>query len=140
MISARLIMLAGGLQRLAKFPASTVQLLGAEKAMFRAKKENQRKPKHGAIFMHPLIHGAPYWRRGKVARMMAGKASIAARVDYNHGENIGEALRSEMERKALDIAKRYPEAPKRERPQTERPHEKGRERPRADRQPRRHSY
>jgi nucleolar protein 56 len=56
LIGARLIALAGGMQRMAMMPASTIQLLGAEKALFRFKKEGGRPPKHGVIFQHPSIN------------------------------------------------------------------------------------
>jgi nucleolar protein 56 len=112
LIGARLIALAGSLQKLSKLPSSTVQILGAEKAMFRSKTEKTRKPKHGVIFMHPMIRSAPHWRRGNIARALAGKASIAAKVDFFEGEFIGDSLHKELEKKVEDITRRYPEAPK----------------------------
>ena len=84
-LAARLISLSGGLARLAKLPASTVQLLGAEKAMFMHLRSGKRPPKHGIIFQHPWINRAPYWQRGKVARSLGGKISIACKVDYLQG-------------------------------------------------------
>jgi nucleolar protein 56 len=113
LVGARLISLAGNLEKLSRLPSSTVQILGAEKAMFRSKKEHTKKPKHGVIFIHPLIRTAPYWRRGNIARAMAGKASIAAKVDFHKGEFIGETLRSELEKKVRSINERYPKAPTR---------------------------
>ena len=79
-LSARMISLAGGLHRLASLPSSTVQLLGAEKAMFRHLKTGKRPPKHGVIYQHPDVHRAPYWQRGNIARALAGKVSIAAKM------------------------------------------------------------
>ena len=93
-LGARLISLAGGLGRLTKLPSSTVQLLGAEKAMFLHLRSGKAPPKHGIIFQYPAIHRAPYWQRGKVARTLAGKALIAAKVDFYHGEFVGEKLRN----------------------------------------------
>src|SRR5919206_1304734 len=81
-VGARIIAKAGSLARLATFPASTIQVLGAEKALFRALKTGARPPKHGILFQHPLIHSAPKWQRGKIARAIASKVAIAARIDY----------------------------------------------------------
>src|SRR5690349_3960996 len=81
-VGARIIAKAGSLSRLAILPASTIQVLGAEKALFRALKTGTRPPKHGLIFQHPLIHSAPKWQRGKIARAIASKVAIAARIDY----------------------------------------------------------
>jgi nucleolar protein 56 len=114
-LGARLISLAGGLGRLAKLPSSTVQLLGAEKAMFLHLRSGKAPPKHGIIFQHPAVHKAPYWQRGKVARSLASKAAIAARVDFYKGEFIGDRLAEEMERRVQEIKDKYPEPPKKER-------------------------
>jgi nucleolar protein 56 len=70
LLGARLLALAGGLLNLAKLPASTIQVLGAEKALFRSLKTKARPPKHGIIFQHPLIHDAKRWQRGKIARAL----------------------------------------------------------------------
>jgi len=112
LVGARLISLAGSLERLARLPSSTVQILGAEKAMFRSKKENAKQPKHGVIFVHPFIRTAPHWRRGKIARALAGKASIAAKVDFNKGEFVGDSLKADLERKVESINQRYPSQPR----------------------------
>jgi nucleolar protein 56 len=108
LIGARLISLTGGLERLAKLPASTVQLLGAEKALFKHLKENARPPKHGVIFQHPMIHRAPQWQRGKIARAFAAKLSIAAKMDWNKGRFIGPELEAGLNKRVEDIKKRYP--------------------------------
>jgi nucleolar protein 56 len=110
-IGARLISLTGGLSRLAKVSSSTIQLLGAEKALFRHLREGGRPPKHGIIFQHPLIHNAPQWQRGKIARAFAGKIAIAAKIDYNRGEFIGEELSVALNRRIEEIRKKYPVAP-----------------------------
>src|ERR671910_663191 len=84
-VGARMIAKAGSLQRLATLPASTIQILGAEKALFRSLKTGANPPKHGMLFQHPLIHAAPKWQRGKIARAIAAKVAIAARIDaYRH--------------------------------------------------------
>ena len=115
-LSARLISLAGGLGRLASLPSSTVQLMGAEKAMFRHLKSGKRPPKHGVLYQHPSVHTAPYWQRGKIARSLAGKALIAAKIDSCDGEYKGDILVSEFEKRVADVKRRYPEPPKRAAP------------------------
>ena len=97
LITAKLISHAGGLMSLAKMPASTVQLLGAEKALFRHLKTGARPPKYGIIFQHPLIAKAKKEDRGRAARVLADKISIAARVDAFKGKFIGDKLKNELE-------------------------------------------
>jgi nucleolar protein 56 len=63
-------------------PSSTIQILGAEKAIFRAIKTGARPPKHGVIFQHVLVHESPKWQRGRIARALASKIAIAARIDF----------------------------------------------------------
>jgi len=106
-IGARLISLAGGLTNLARMPASTLQILGAEKALFRALRSRARPPKHGVIYQYPDIRGVPKWQRGKVARALAGKLSIAARVDAMSGEFIGEKLVADLKARISDIKTKY---------------------------------
>jgi len=113
-IGARLISLSGGLTRLAGMPTSTVQLLGAEKAMFRHLKDGSRPPKHGIIFQHPKIHKAPYWQRGKIARTLAGRISLAAKADFYSDRDLSSELVAHMDRRIEEIRKRYPGPPKRE--------------------------
>ena len=96
-LGAKLIQKAGSLRRMAMMPASTIQVLGAEKAMFRALKSNARPPKHGLLFQHPYVHGAPRGRRGSRARSLAAKLAIAARADVFSGEFIAEDLRRQLE-------------------------------------------
>ncbi len=84
-IGARMIAKVGGLDRLATLPASTIQVLGAEKALFRSLRTGTRPPKHGILFQHPLVHSAPRWQRGKIARVIASKVALAARVDLYSG-------------------------------------------------------
>jgi nucleolar protein 56 len=96
-LALRLVVLAGGLDKLAKMPSSTVQMLGAEKALFRHLKGKGSSPKHGIIFSHDLVQKAPHELRGKVARMVAAKLSLAARVDYFSKDDRGEKMRKELE-------------------------------------------
>jgi len=110
-LSARLISIAGSLENLAKMPASTLQVLGAEKALFRSLKTGARPPKHGVIFQNTAIHQSPRWQRGKIARALSGKLSIASRVDAFGGEFIGEKLRDNVTKKVDEIKERYKTAP-----------------------------
>lgn len=111
LLGARLIALAGGLTNLAKLPASTVQILGAEKALFRSLRTGARPPKHGIIFQHSLIHKAKRWQRGKVARALAGKLTIAARVDAFSGKYMGDKLKVYLEKRIEEIKEKYGEPP-----------------------------
>lgn len=98
-IAARLIELGKGLKHLALLPASTVQLLGAEKALFRHLKTGSRSPKYGVIINHPLIQTAKRDKRGKAARMLADKLSLCARLDYFKGEFKAPDYRKDLEGK-----------------------------------------
>ncbi|MBM3897202.1 MAG: hypothetical protein FJ358_01555 [Thaumarchaeota archaeon] len=109
-IGARLIAKAGGLARLAKLPSSTIQVLGAEKALFRALKTGSRPPKHGILFQHEQVHGAPKWQRGKIARSLASKIAIAARVDMFRGEKQ-EGIESKFAKRLEEIREKYKEPP-----------------------------
>jgi nucleolar protein 56 len=100
MIGAKLIALAGSLSRLSSMPSGTVQLLGAETALFRhLRNPRARPPKHGIIFNHLLLQRAPKNLRGKAARTLADKISIGAKVDFFRGEYVGDALYAEVEKK-----------------------------------------
>ena len=81
LVGARLIAHAGSLMNLAKHPASTVQILGAEKALFRALKAKKDTPKYGLIYHASLVGQAGQKNKGKMARMVAAKAALATRVD-----------------------------------------------------------
>lgn len=98
-IGARLIELGKGLKNLALLPASTIQLLGAEKALFRHLKTGSRSPKFGVIFAHQLIQGAKTKEKGKVSRSLADKLSLCARLDYFKGEFKAPQFRKELEDK-----------------------------------------
>jgi len=80
LIGARLISLAGSLKRLAELPSSTIQVLGAEKALFRHIKTGAKPPKFGVIFAHPDIQNAE--EKSKAARKLSAKISIAVKKDY----------------------------------------------------------
>lgn len=85
-LATRLIALAGGLESLAKKPSGTVQVLGAEDALFAHLRGNAPPPKHGVIYTHEAVRGTHPDHRGSAARALAGKLTIAARVDHYSGE------------------------------------------------------
>jgi len=85
LVAARLLSHAGGLKELSRMPASGIQVLGARTALFAHIRTNAPSPKHGIIFQHRRVHNAPRETRGKVARVLAGKLAIAARLDYYRG-------------------------------------------------------
>lgn len=113
LLAARLVSLAGGVRDLAGLPASTVQLLGAEKALFRHLRDHKRPPKHGVLFQHPWVHRAPRWQRGAIARAFAGKLAIAARADAYTRRFIADDLRAQLERTIAGIRERRAEKPAR---------------------------
>lgn len=99
-IGARLISHAGSLTNLAKYPASTVQILGAEKALFRALKTKGNTPKYGLIFHSTFIGRAQLKNKGRISRYLANKCSIASRIDCFSEESttiFGEKLRDQVE-------------------------------------------
>jgi nucleolar protein 56 len=85
-LAARLISLAGGLENLAKKPSGTIQVLGAEDALFAHLRGHAPSPKHGIIYTHDAVRGTHPDERGSAARALAGKLAIAARVDHYSGE------------------------------------------------------
>jgi nucleolar protein 56 len=99
MIAARLLAFAGSLKRLILFPASTIQTLGAEKAMFRHLKTGDRPPKYGIIVLHPLVNAMKRSDKGHVARSLASKISLAAKIDYFGTDDYrGYEMREELEK------------------------------------------
>jgi nucleolar protein 56 len=106
LIGARLIALAGGIQKMAMMPASTIQILGAEKALFRFKKEGGRPPKHGVIFQHQTLNSAPKTQRGKIARLLAIKISTAIKADAFTKRNIANELQEDIKKRLQEIRKK----------------------------------
>ncbi|RLF47600.1 MAG: hypothetical protein DRN29_02050 [Thermoplasmata archaeon] len=102
-IAARLIAHAGGIEKLATLPAGTIQLLGAEKALFRHIKDGSLPPKHGVIFQHEMINRAPRNKRGKIARLLATKIAIAAKADAFTRNYIADDLKKEIEKRYKEI-------------------------------------
>jgi nucleolar protein 56 len=122
-VGARIIAKAGSLARLAMLPASTIQVLGAEKALFRALKTGARPPKHGLLFQHPLVHSAPKWQRGKIARAVASKVAIAARIDYYRHEGRDASISDKLNTRITEIREKYKEpVPEKERDRKYREH------------------
>jgi nucleolar protein 56 len=111
LLGARLIAVSGGLINLAKRPASTIQILGAEKALFRSLKTGTRPPKHGMIFQHTIIHDAKRWQRGKIARALAGKLAIATRADAFGRREIGAELKASLDKRIDEIHQKYDQPP-----------------------------
>lgn len=111
LVGARLIAHAGSLMNLAKSPASTIQILGAEKALFRALKTKHDTPKYGLLYHASLVGQATGKNKGKIARMLATKATLGLRVDAladwsAEGEGKGDNV-TEEERSALGVANRW---------------------------------
>jgi nucleolar protein 56 len=102
-LSAKLIDLSGGLEDLAKSPASTVQVLGAEKALFSHLKGEADSPKHGVLFEHRFVRPLESEKRGKMARFLANKTVIAARMDLYGDKEKGENLRRECQEKFEEL-------------------------------------
>jgi len=102
-LGARVMSIAGGLDRLSILPSSTIQVLGAEDAFFRFLKTKKDPPKHGVIFQLPEIRSASKGVRGKISRMFAAKLAIAAKIDRFHGEYIGDKLRADFMKKIKDL-------------------------------------
>jgi nucleolar protein 56 len=109
LLGARLLSITGSLKDLASMPSSTIQVIGANNALFKHLKGKAPSPKHGVIFRHPLINTAPRWQRGKIARVLASKISLAARYDLYSGEIKEDLLRELMMK--VDIIRKQPAKP-----------------------------
>jgi nucleolar protein 58 len=110
LVGARLISHAGSLMNLAKAPASTIQILGAEKALFRALKTKHDTPKYGLIYHASLIGQAAPKHKGKISRVLAAKAALATRVDALSDETseavdttIGYESRAKVEKRLREL-------------------------------------
>lgn len=109
-LGAKLIAHTGSIKKLAMYPASTIQIMGAEKALFRHFKTGESPPKHGLIYQHPKIRASKWWVRGKIARLLGLKISLAIKKDY-FGESVVEVdteLKKEVLRKIEEIKKDNP--------------------------------
>ena len=105
-LGARLLSIAGSLEKLAYMPSSTIQVIGANNALFKHLKGKAPSPKHGLIFRHPFINTAPKKLRGKIARAVASKISMAVRCDCYSGQ-LRDEFASELEAKVTGIRKRF---------------------------------
>ena len=106
-IAARLCVAAHGRMRLARLPAGTVQILGAEKAFFSHLKQGTKTPKHGLIYSHVLISRSPKPVRGRISRMLAARMSLAARIDAFNGTPWGEEELRQIEERVENIREQY---------------------------------
>jgi len=104
-IGAKMLASAGSKKKLCFFPASTIQVLGAEKALFAHIRKGAKSPKHGHLFNHPLLQNLPRSKRGNAARIIAGKLAIALKQDYFKGENTSEETKKEISKKIEELAK-----------------------------------
>lgn len=111
-ITAKFISLAGSLEKLAMLPSSTIQVLGAEKALFKALRSHSDTPKYGILFQWNKIRGEKSHLRGKISRMVAGKISILAKVDYYKGNFIGDKINTKIDQKIKLVRKQFPKPPK----------------------------
>jgi len=102
-VAAKLIAAAHGLKKLMLMPSSTIQVIGAEKALFRHLRGRAKPPKHGIIFHSKFVNNAPLKHRGKMARALASKISISSKVDYFKGEPIGDKLVRDLEEKRAKL-------------------------------------
>jgi nucleolar protein 56 len=114
-VGARVIAKAGSLNKLAILPASTIQILGAEKALFRSLRTGANPPKHGLLFQHSLIHSAPRWQRGKIARALASKLAIAARIDLFRPGVKDSFISDRLNTRIAEIQEKYKEPTKEKR-------------------------
>lgn len=106
-LGAKLISHVGSIKRLAMLPSSTIQIIGAEKALFRHLKTGERPPKHGLIYQHPEVRGSRYWIRGKVARLLAAKISLAVRKDFFSGDKNPQ-ITEDFNKRLEEIRKAHP--------------------------------
>jgi nucleolar protein 56 len=114
-LATRLVATAGGLEKLARMPASTVQVLGAERALFKHLRAGTKPPKHGIIFQSSYIRSAPWHQRGKIARDLATKLAIAAKADFYTKNFIAEKLKARFDARLKEIQElpARPEPPRR---------------------------
>lgn len=103
-IGAKLLSEAGSKKALTLMPASSLQVLGATKALFAHLKRKATSPKHGHIFNHPLIQKLPKSKRGAASRLIASKLSLALKIDYFNGENKSTEMLKELEEKISLLA------------------------------------
>jgi nucleolar protein 56 len=104
-IAAKLMARAGGLEKLAKMASSTIQLIGAERSLFKFLRGKGKGPRFGIIAIHPLVQNSPEKLKGRVARVLAAKLSVAAKIDYFSKEYKADQLKKELTERVKEILK-----------------------------------
>jgi nucleolar protein 56 len=105
-LGAKMLKEAGSLKRLALMPSSTIQILGAKKAFFRhVKNPSAKTPKYGLLFQHPMVKQTPFQHKGKIARTLAGKISIAIKMDFFGKKEIAKELQKKLDERAKEVQK-----------------------------------
>ena len=107
-LAARLLSLAGSLERLAKMPSSTIQLLGSEKRLFKflkSKEKDKRPPRFGLLYLHPDISTNKRELQGKIARLLSSKLTLAARADFYTKKDLSKELLDDYKKKLEEILK-----------------------------------
>ena len=94
-LGARIISSAGSLEKLSRLASSSIQLLGAEKALFRHLRKKTKPPKYGLLYLDHRVQNAPKEKRGRIARLIASKLSIAARIDF-YSKQLNPRLKKEL--------------------------------------------
>ncbi|MCR4336042.1 MAG: hypothetical protein NUV57_05935 [archaeon] len=107
-IGAKILAKVGTKKKLAFMPASGIQVVGAEKALFLHKKKGAKSPKYGYLYQHPLVRAARYENKGKIARSIAAKLAIAVKKDYFHNNSSAKEMKKELEERAEELSKRTP--------------------------------
>jgi len=104
-LTARILALAGSLEKLSKMPSSSIQLLGAERSLFKFLRDKKIKkpPKFGLLFIHPDISNAKKELQGKIARLLSSKLTIAARADFYTKRNMSKELLEDYNKKLKEI-------------------------------------
>jgi nucleolar protein 56 len=102
-LTAKILRHAGSLRKLAMTRSTVIQIMGAEKALFRHLTTKSRSPKYGILFAHTLVNTAARKNKGKIARTVADKAAIAAKVDFFKGEFIGKKLKEDIDKKVKSL-------------------------------------
>ena len=112
LLAARMISRAGGLKRLSEMPASAIQVMGAEKALFKHLRGKAPSPKHGMIYRHPAVMGTARSLRGRAARALAAKLAIGSRIDRYSGD-VNSDLKPALDRRIEEIRNSPPGKKKR---------------------------
>lgn len=147
-IAAKMLAKAGGKQKLAFLPGSAIQMIGAEKALFMHIRKGVKGPKYGYLYQHSVVKAAKAWNKGKLARTIAAKLSIAAKEDYFGHTDITAQLKKSIEARAetLEKSTKEPkhretsEAPQNENTRKEAGTERGFQRPRSEYAPRKPEF